>query len=231
MAERRIRMRSLLPIIQCRLCKGCIVDATTIKECLHSFCKSCLVKYLQKNRSCPKCEILIHQSHPLDYIGHDHIVQKIVSKIFPHLDQDEKQRELQYYLQNPNRPNPKKIPILPAQPVGRPTPVPVPVKLHDATDSHRKDKQLSVQLECKSQTLKPLERRYLRCSHHSTGTLIRKFIAAELFDDISRWSELDIECNGQLLGKDHTLQFVELTCWRFRDPPLVLHYRQKMVIS
>lgn len=31
-------------------------------------CKSCIVGYLKKEKNCPKCDILIHQSHPLNYI-------------------------------------------------------------------------------------------------------------------------------------------------------------------
>ncbi len=33
-------------------------------------CKSCIVKYLdlEKNNKCPRCELIIHQSHPLNYI-------------------------------------------------------------------------------------------------------------------------------------------------------------------
>lgn len=32
-------------------------------------CRSCLVKYLEENNTCPTCRIVIHQSHPLQYIG------------------------------------------------------------------------------------------------------------------------------------------------------------------
>lgn len=31
-------------------------------------CKSCIVKYLEENVTCPKCQLVIHQSHPLNYI-------------------------------------------------------------------------------------------------------------------------------------------------------------------
>ena len=33
-----------------------------------SVCKSCLVRYLEEHNTCPKCGILIHQSHPMNYI-------------------------------------------------------------------------------------------------------------------------------------------------------------------
>lgn len=40
--------------------------------------------------------------------------------------------------------------------------------------------------------------------------------------------QIDILCNDELLGKDHTLKFVYVTRWRFRDPPLRLQYRPKI---
>lgn len=36
---------------------------------LQTVCRSCLVKYLEENNTCPTCRIVIHQSHPLQYIG------------------------------------------------------------------------------------------------------------------------------------------------------------------
>lgn len=40
--------------------------------------------------------------------------------------------------------------------------------------------------------------------------------------------QIDILCNDELLGKDHTLKFVYVTRWRFRDPPLRLQYRPRI---
>lgn len=37
--------------------------------CASPVCRSCLVKYLEENNTCPTCRIVIHQSHPLQYIG------------------------------------------------------------------------------------------------------------------------------------------------------------------
>ncbi len=110
--DRRVRLKAVNSYVTCTLCKGYLIDATTITECLHtcefqaaarnvvcsrmnrfflsqfnktvgvenlalpvdvvnlsfSVCKSCIVKYLEKNNKCPKCELVIHQSHPLNYI-------------------------------------------------------------------------------------------------------------------------------------------------------------------
>lgn len=48
-------------------------------------CKSCLVKHLEENNTCPTCENVIHQSHPLQYISFDRTMQDIVYKLVPNL--------------------------------------------------------------------------------------------------------------------------------------------------
>lgn len=52
-----------------------------------SVCKSCLVKHLEENNTCPTCKDVIHQSHPLQYISFDRTMQDIVYKLVPHLQQ------------------------------------------------------------------------------------------------------------------------------------------------
>ncbi|CAG2181235.1 unnamed protein product, partial [Oppiella nova] len=95
--ERKIRLKSLNPHITCKICRGYLIDATTVTECLHTFCKSCLVKHLEEHNSCPTCEIVIHQSHPLQYISFDRTMQDIVYKLVPNLQQNETKRERDFY--------------------------------------------------------------------------------------------------------------------------------------
>lgn len=58
---------------------------------MHKFfvlvCKSCLVKHLEENNTCPTCENVIHQSHPLQYISFDRTMQDIVYKLVPNLQE------------------------------------------------------------------------------------------------------------------------------------------------
>ena len=73
--EKRCRLRDLNDMITCNICHGYLIDATTVTECLHTFCKSCIVKHLEENNTCPQCDDLIHQSHPLDYVAFDRTLQ------------------------------------------------------------------------------------------------------------------------------------------------------------
>ena len=79
--ERKINICTINEMITCKICSGYLVDATTVTECLHTFCKSCIVKHLEDNIHCPECDVMIHQSHPLDYIAFDRTMQDIVYKV------------------------------------------------------------------------------------------------------------------------------------------------------
>lgn len=58
----RISLGDVHPYITCYLCKGYLIEATTIVECLHTYCHSCLMKYLCREKSCPQCEMTINKS-------------------------------------------------------------------------------------------------------------------------------------------------------------------------
>lgn len=103
--ERRIKLKTLNSHITCKICRGYLIDATTVTECLHTFCKSCLVKHLEEKHTCPTCQIVIHQSHPLQYISFDRTMQDIVYKLVP--DLQESNYQFFKYL-----PSPKKIYLL-----------------------------------------------------------------------------------------------------------------------
>ncbi|XP_035164922.1 polycomb group RING finger protein 3-like isoform X2 [Oxyura jamaicensis] len=97
MMTRKIKLWDINAHITCHLCNGYLIDATTVTECLHTFCRSCLVKYLEENNTCPTCRIVIHQSHPLQYIGHDRTMQDIVYKLVPGLQEAEMKKQKEFY--------------------------------------------------------------------------------------------------------------------------------------
>ncbi|XP_066523411.1 polycomb group RING finger protein 3 isoform X1 [Hoplias malabaricus] len=192
MLTRKIKLWDINAHITCRLCEGYLIDATTVTECLHTFCRSCLVKYLEENNTCPTCRIVIHQSHPLQYIGHDRTMQDIVYKLVPGLQEAELKKQRDFY-QKLGMEVPGDIkgelcnmkPHLDSQRNGD-------VKSEDAAnkdgeekpeednDYHRSDEQVSICLECNSSKLRGLKRKWIRCSAQATVLHLKKFIAKKL---------------------------------------------------
>jgi len=88
----------LAPFLNCNICKGVLVSATTITNCLHSFCKSCLVKQmLNKERAlyhCPTCGSSIGG---FKGIREDCQLQQIVNKVVPKLENLEAGRRKAFY--------------------------------------------------------------------------------------------------------------------------------------
>ncbi|KAI8777386.1 polycomb group RING finger protein 3 [Biomphalaria glabrata] len=224
MMERKVRLKTVNPFITCYICKGYLIDSTTITECLHTFCKSCIVKYLEEKNTCPKCHIEIHQSYPLNYISFDRTMQDIVYKLVPNLQEKEFQRMQDFYRKRGltvpssivNDENSNECNKSQSQ------------ENHEDEDHHRSDEQVNICLECRAPNLKHLKRRYLRISSQATITHLKKFVALKLYNNINRFKEVDILCNEEILGKDHTLKFVSVTRWRSKDAPLLLHYRQRV---
>uniref|UniRef100_A0ACB8F977 Uncharacterized protein n=1 Tax=Sphaerodactylus townsendi TaxID=933632 RepID=A0ACB8F977_9SAUR len=95
--ERMINLSELTPYIMCSICKGYFIDATTITECLHTFCKSCIVRHFYYSNRCPKCNIVVHQTQPLYNIRLDRQLQDIVYKLVVNLEEREKKQMHDFY--------------------------------------------------------------------------------------------------------------------------------------
>ncbi|XP_031330632.1 polycomb complex protein BMI-1-A-like [Photinus pyralis] len=96
----RIKLVEINPHLTCYLCKGYYVDATTISECLHSFCRSCIIKFLHKHSYCPICEVIINKAKP--NLKLDKTLQDIVYKLVPELFLNEMKRRQRFYRDQPD---------------------------------------------------------------------------------------------------------------------------------
>uniref|UniRef100_A0A8C6LP42 Bmi1 polycomb ring finger oncogene 1a n=1 Tax=Nothobranchius furzeri TaxID=105023 RepID=A0A8C6LP42_NOTFU len=97
----RIKITELNPHLICVLCGGYFIDATTIIECLHSFCKMCIVRYLESSKYCPICDVQVHKTKPLLNIRSDKTLQDIVYKLVPGLFKNEMKRRRDFYAEHP----------------------------------------------------------------------------------------------------------------------------------
>ncbi|KAM3838467.1 uncharacterized protein ACN63O_022922, partial [Diretmus argenteus] len=98
----RIKITELNPHLMCVLCGGYFIDATTIIECLHSFCKMCIVRYLETSKYCPICDVQVHKTKPLLNIRSDKTLQDIVYKLVPGLFKNEMKRRRDFYAEHPS---------------------------------------------------------------------------------------------------------------------------------
>jgi len=220
MDSRKIRLKALNSTITCYICRGYLIDATTVTECLHTFCKSCLLRHLEESNKCPKCELLIHQSHPKQYISYDRTMQDIVYKLVPNLYRDEMLRREEFSrAQGIPLDNPMSNPAVSCEQPAN----------HDQSkdmDYHRNEEQISLLLSSMSEGVSGLQKPFVRVSVQATVTHLKKFIAQKLYQDMERFKDLDVLCNNELMGKDHNLKFILRTRWRTNAPPLKLEYRK-----
>ena len=96
------------------------------------------------------------------------------------------------------------------------------------------DSQIGLQLsylECSNlkRDFRQLERRFIRCSSYLTVEHLKKYLKLKL--QLPENCEVDILCNGEIMGKHHTLEFIYMTRWRFMDTLLSLDYRPKIELT
>ncbi|CAM0875805.1 unnamed protein product [Alopecurus aequalis] len=79
-----VKRELLAACMTCPLCDRLLRDATTVSECLHTFCRKCIYKKFndEEVESCPVCEIDLGCT-PVEKLRADHSLQDVRSKIFP----------------------------------------------------------------------------------------------------------------------------------------------------
>lgn len=100
---KRTLLRDVNPHLICPLCRGYLIDATTVVECLHSFCRSCILKYLSTAAYCPSCKHAINKAKP--NIKADKALQEIVYKLVPGLYHREMSKRREFYKKHPEHAN------------------------------------------------------------------------------------------------------------------------------
>uniref|UniRef100_A0A672GEV8 Polycomb group RING finger protein 1 n=1 Tax=Salarias fasciatus TaxID=181472 RepID=A0A672GEV8_SALFA len=166
--EVKLKIKDLNEHIVCYLCAGYFIDATTITECLHTFCKSCIVKYLQTSKYCPMCNIKIHETQPLLNLKLDRVMQDIVYKLVPGLQESEDKRIKEFYQSR----GLERV-IQPAGDVPDATGLPYTSFDHSKAHFYRYDEQLDV-------CLSSLQQKFVRCSVRAEVRHLRKVLCHRL---------------------------------------------------
>ncbi|KAG5830927.1 hypothetical protein ANANG_G00298430, partial [Anguilla anguilla] len=224
--ERSLSLTQFYPYIRCALCDGFYIDATTITECLHTFCKSCIVKHFFYSNRCPNCNIVVHQTQPLYNIRPDRQLQDIVFKMLPDLEERERERMCAFYKQR-GLEVPKPVPVSPM-----PSVKPGKLKkdqLPQSVFTIPSELDVSLVLEFVGaeegiENYKPLERKYVRVSGEATVRHVELFIRRKM--ELNSGCQVDVVCGEQLLDGYQPLKEVlsSIGASALQDGLLVLHF-------
>ena len=191
---------------------------------------------MEENTTCPVCDTLLHQSHPLLYIALDKKLQAIVYKLVANLDRTELERQCKFYderqLEYPaqlkealetyenNQQDGGAKAVSIKRENSDSTPSSAATSAHEAAkhngaehNYHRNDEPIALSLEPIGD-LKALSRKFMLCSCHATVTHLKKYVAMNVYANVDQYKDLDILCMDEILGKDHTLKFVYVTKWK-----------------
>ncbi|XP_034537754.1 polycomb group RING finger protein 6 [Notolabrus celidotus] len=224
--EPQLPLNQFYPYIRCTLCSGFLIDATTITECLHTFCKSCIVKHFFYSNRCPTCSIVVHQSQPLYNIRPDRQLQDLVFKMVPTLEKLERTQMVNFY-KSRGLEVPKPVVVSP------PTPVvsrrPKKESIHQSVFSIPPELDVSLLLEFVGaeegiNNYKPLERRYVRVSGEATVRHVELFIRRKM--ELNTTCQVDVVCGDHLLDHFQSLKDIQSTLGdeAVQDGLLVLHF-------
>lgn len=204
--------------ITCPLCRGYYIDATTIVECLHSFCRSCIIKHLQVKSYCPVCEMMINSAKP--NIKPDKALQDIVYKLVPGLFQREMERRQHFYASRPGTAaaatpeqrgeDTERIIFSPEDVIS------FSLEYADATDTDSISSKSSDSSE--SHSASSTARRYLQCPAVVNISHLKKFISMKYDVDCSQFS-IDISYKRVPLPDYYTLMDIAyIYNWKRNEP-------------
>ncbi|KAM9368977.1 polycomb group RING finger protein 2 isoform 2-T2 [Phaethornis superciliosus] len=221
----RIKITELNPHLMCALCGGYFIDATTIVECLHSFCKTCIVRYLETNKYCPMCDVQVHKTRPLLSIRSDKTLQDIVYKLVPGLFKDEMKRRRDFYAaypvsEVPNGSNEDRGEVS-EQGKGNLTDdeiVSLSIEFYEGSREEKKGTMENGDLEKEKNGV-----RFLRCPAAMTVMHLAKFLRNKM--DVPSKYKVEVLYEDEPLKEYYTLMDITyIYPWR-RTGPLPLKYR------
>lgn len=95
-------LNDINPLLQCNLCQGYLVDPYTIKECMDTFCRTCIILHfenvLTSEYKCPKCQINLPPFTDISKcLIPDRQFGDILRSLLPSIDIDEINNEKEFY--------------------------------------------------------------------------------------------------------------------------------------
>ncbi|ESO82104.1 hypothetical protein LOTGIDRAFT_56827, partial [Lottia gigantea] len=198
--SKKIKIGDVNPHLLCVLCGGYFVDATTIIECLHSFCKTCIIRYLESNKTCPSCDVLIHKTRPRLNIRSDKTLQDIVYKLVPGLYKNEMRRRREFYSQYPNKDDTNSPSEKRGDEMAERFIFTENEKISLALEYWRDDKKTKID---KTEKQRTTDIRYLQCPGALTVAHLKKFIRLKF--ELPARCRIDVYHKKEVLSDLYTL--------------------------
>ncbi|XP_023595704.1 polycomb group RING finger protein 5 isoform X2 [Trichechus manatus latirostris] len=205
----------------CHLCHqpdSCDQPAHAVSSHLpkEDVCKTCIVQHFEDSNDCPRCGNQVHETNPLEMLRLDNTLEEIIFKLVPGL-REQLERESEFWKKNKPQENGQDD----TSKVDKPKVDEEGDENQDDKDYHRSDPQIAICLDCLrnngqsgDNVVKGLMKKFIRCSTRVTVGTIKKFLSLKL--KLPSSYELDVLCNGEIMGKDHTMEFIYMTRWRLR---------------
>ena len=213
--ESRIRFQTRIvnEHLVCTLCMGYFNDACTIIECLHTFCRACIMRHFKEYSICPQCENDCGPN-PRDIVRTDRTLQSIVDKIFPQFVK-------------PSAPAPAPAPAADAEhKVGSGAGAAGSGATGSGAAAEASPEEISFSLheiEGSSRGHGKLDKPYLRTKALLTVAHLKKYLGRKT--GLPAEVPIDIFCRDAPLENGLTLEQIVRTLWCDEDNDLVLYYR------
>ncbi|XP_052248983.1 uncharacterized protein LOC127856863 isoform X2 [Dreissena polymorpha] len=206
--------------LTCGLCRGYLYEASTITECMHTFCKNCIVRHcMEVSLHCPVCSILIHPTDPFVHIRLDRMIQDIVYKILPSVADTEIRNIEKFYEAHPEV-EPKDIQDPPPKPRVSPRDKDVP---HPQCEPAL----ISLVLEAdgpEAAHVDKLEKKFVRVVGTATVDNVCHFLRKKL--NLHEQKQVELYCCGDSMSRETcTLQDIHDRFYTDQENLILLQYR------
>ncbi|XP_055849164.1 protein suppressor 2 of zeste [Episyrphus balteatus] len=209
--RQKLKVKDFNDVIVCNLCRGYLINATSVDICEHSYCRSCIVKYLETDSNCPNCKPQI-RFITLSNLRSDDILRTLVYKLVPGLIQQERERQLHFWKTLDSTSDCDMLMmedefIYPAEPIS------LSLEYHPA-----------LLVSCNKSQIPPV--RYLQCPAGVTVHHLKRFLCSKYdIDPDNQRVDIDIIYEDEILPEDFSLMDVGY-CYNWkRVAPMRFCYR------
>mmetsp|Transcript_12414 Transcript_12414/g.22601 ORF Transcript_12414/g.22601 Transcript_12414/m.22601 type:complete len:259 (-) Transcript_12414:44-820(-) len=215
----------------CSLCNGYFRNPYTITECLHTFCKACLLKDFRRqgsgDKNCPKCQTQVQIQNETAMMA-DRSLQELITKIFPNIIREEEIEEAAFYEKRGIKRKPEYE--IKEDSKGKESEKKKGEKGEKKKTISNQEDELNFQLlplpdAASDLTLPKLGKPYLRTSGRLKVLQIKKYLNKKIGEVVPN-VDVQLFCQNTLLGNELSLTFLKKTRWRNNDTDLILHYRK-----